>query len=399
MVMDSERKADKGRIEASLASLNNRFDMKRKSDRSEDPGDLSAFAPKGDDDADSSVSHVLRSSVERDRDTWEVNQKYRQTNAFGLPKNLSPSAALKQEWPPRDFNSANESSASATPLESASDYDSDPSATNVLGLPKNWLEQKDNQPLGDQAQTLRFHNTTSEDVPTNALGIPINWFEQKLAEEEAKRQAEKEEPHITQAEIDEIKQKAHDEGFQAGYKDGNKKGYDEGFKTGSAQGQSQGYKDGYQDGQEKITSEMADDVAFFASSAEKLAKPLSLLDDQIATAVVDLSLRLTRQMIHELVPKSPSYVLNTLNQAIAQLPVFSEGVKIVVNQHDADIINKAYAAEDMKQRGWSVEVNKDFKDGDLQVTARDSTITMTLAGQLDSLIREFIRANFSEGAK
>ncbi len=394
---NSEREAARQRARDSISSMESRFDdQQKRSGARTNLSDLSAFSRK-DDGAQNEIQHPRnrKSSFEVD-DTWEVDQSFRETNALGLPKKMSPSSALKHEWPPRDMSSdvISDPSAGST-LASASDYSSSDVPTNALGLPLDWAEKRSSVPQ-DQAETLRFHSRPlSGDVPTNALGIPVDWFERRLAEEEAKRQMEDEAPHITQEEIDEIKNNAREEGYRAGYDEGNAKGYEEGMKTGIAQGQSQGYKDGYADGREQIEKEMADSVEFFSQSAEKLAKPLELLDEKVASSLVDLGIRLARQLIPELSKNSTQLVVNAVRQAVEQLPVFSEGVEITLSQHDADIVRKHFSEEFRTEKGWKVVVSKEQKDGDIQVTSRDSTISTTLQGQIDSLIKEFIRANFS----
>ncbi len=404
-----ERSAARARAQASIDNMENRYDeqQRRSSNRMSGLSDLSSFSSKegrGAARRPAPPPRLREREPELDPE-WQVDEIHHRTNAFGIPKKLPPSQAPKYEWPPRDNEPlAAEPGDEAgddlpSSLEQASDYGfASGGPTNALGLPVDWAEKRTQRPA-DQAQTLRFRHSSSEEVPTNALGIPVNWFEQRLAEEEARQQAIQEAPSITQEEIDEIKKNAREEGFQSGYEDGSKKGYDEGFKTGTAQGQSQGYKDGYADGQEKIKAEMADQVAFFAAAAEKLARPLELLDEQVASALVDLSVRLTRRLIPEMAQRSEGYILNSLKTALEQLPVFSEGVEITVSQRDADAILRAYPEEVRKEKGWRITVSKEMADGDLQVSSRDSTVSMTLGAQIDSLIREFIRANFTEGGR
>jgi flagellar assembly protein FliH len=395
-----EQEAARKRALDSVSTMDSRFEehQKRGNARMANLSDLSSFSPKNEDESSKKVLNpVIRNpSVEID-DSWDVDAAYRETNALGIPKKMPPSAALKREWPPRD-EAAEASSLGASEenqLASASDYSSSDVPTNALGLPVDWAEKRSGIPQ-DQAETLRFHSRPlSEDVPTNALGIPVDWFERRLAEEEAKKRENEEAPHITQEEIEQIKKNAHDEGYKAGYDEGSQKGYDDGMKTGIAQGQSQGYKEGYADGQEKIEAEMADSVAFFSQSAEKLAKPLDLLDEKIASSLVELSIRLTRQLIPELAKNSTQFVTNAVRQAVEQLPVFSEGVEITLSEHDADIVRKHFSEEFRTEKGWRIVVNKEQSDGDIHVTSRDSTISMTMQGQIDSLIREFIRANFT----
>lgn len=393
---DNERQAARQRAQNSISNMESRYEeQKKRSEARTNLSDLSSFSRKDDAIQEDRPQIVRRQSFEVD-DTWEVNHSFRETNALGLPKKMSPSSALKHEWPPRDPASDSISDASGeNTLASASDYSSSDVPTNALGLPLDWAEKRSSVPR-DQAETLRFHSRPlSEDVPTNALGIPVDWFERRLAEEEAKRQKEEEAPHITQEEIDEIKNNAREEGYRAGYDEGNAKGYEEGMKTGTAQGQSQGYRDGYADGKEQIEKEMADSVAFFSQSAEKLAKPLELLDEKVASSLVDLGIRLARQLIPELSKNSTQLVVNAVRQAVEQLPVFSEGVEITLSQHDAEIVRKHFSEEFRAEKGWKVVVSKEQQDGDIQVTSRDSTISTALQGQIDSLIKEFIRANFS----
>ena len=62
---------------------------------------------------------------------------------------------------------------------------------------------------------------------------------------------------------------------------------------------------------------------------------------------------------------------------------------------DSDEVRKHFSEEFRTEKGWKVVVSKEQQDGDIQVTSRDSTISTTLQDQIDSLIKEFIRANFS----
>ncbi len=325
---------------------------------------------------------------------WPDRPEFHETNVFGIPKKIRPSKALKQEWPPREDGIVESDVASTENSETTSEESIE--ATNAFGLPKNWLENRSSRKLTTKPKPeLSEVMMAEEGEKTNALGIPLHWFEKKLAQEEAARKEQKKDPKITAEEIEKIKHDAHEEGFQKGKEEGFEIGHQEGFAKGHEEGLAAGTKDGYEAGIAQAKAEMAEQVAFFATAAQKLARPLDELDNSVASSLFDLSMRLTRQMISFGATHEGEYILDALKQSIAMLPAVKDGIEIIVNSHDAVFLKENYSPEELMKEGWEIKIDDSLQNGDLRVSARDSEISMSLSDQIDSLIREFIRANFS----
>ncbi len=370
---------------SAIDELERKFiEQENKSVQARHIGGLEEYTPGTEEskNAEHRVLSELRVKKRVRQEVWEDRPEYHETNAFGLPKKMRPSQAIKQEWPPKEETPAK---------EVIPEKEIEPSATNALGLPKDWAETRvPAKPLPRRPAAM----IPQGEEKTNALGIPLHWFERQLAQEDEENQKEQI-PAVTPEEIENIKKQAHEEGFAAGHSEGLAQGHQEGFAKGHAEGVEAGNKEGYDAGIARAQEDMADQVAFFATAAEKLAHPQQELNDAVATSLVDLALRLTRQMISFGAAKNGSYILDALKRAMAQLPSAQEGAEIVVNSHDAAFLNEHYSPEDLAREGWNIKIDDTLPDGDLRVTARNSEITLKLSDQIDSLIREFIRANFS----
>ena len=75
------------------------------------------------------------------------------------------------------------------------------------------------------------------------------------------------------------------------------------------------------------------------------------------------------------------------------LPTLESGVTITINQHDRDILAEAYNKEELDKRKWTVMVDNTMNNGDLQVEAKDSSISQTLEKKIQDLVKAFVSAN------
>lgn len=339
--------------------------------------------------------------IDEDNDNWQEVSKYKSTNVFGIPKK-KPYSEVKQEWPPKEINDQPLMNVS-NPLKSsdtnssvpANIQDLDASQTNVFNLPKNFSRNQVDSSQGWYKEKERpDYLTPKDDEETNALGIPKHWYERQQAEEKRKEEKNKE-PHITQEEIDNIKKTAHDEGYDAGYQEGLKTGYDEGFRSAEAEGRTKGLEDGYAEGILKAKNELQEKIDYFSSIVNQLAAPRNLLDDSISDALVNLAINIAQQLVPVCIDRSKKYIVDNLNQALSLLPTLAAGVTIVVNSHDANIINSVYSQEYLTEKKWNIIVNDSLNNGDLQIEAKDSSLSVSTEQQILNLIKGFIAANIN----
>lgn len=324
---------------------------------------------------------------------WPEIEEYKSTNVFGLPKK-DPVKVLKQEWPPREIK------------QNLTDDNGDV-ITNALNIPKDFstmLTSKNSLDSGDlEEQPSWFpeeskpdYLKTQEGETTNALGFPKYWYERKQQELEKQRKSEKESnkvPQLTEEEIEEIRVNAHKKGYDAGYNEGLNAGHEEGFPQGVEEGKKAGFEEGYAQGMEQAKLDMQEKISYFEQAVQKLAIPMENLDNQIADSLVNFALNLTEQLVHLGVDRSKTYILTSLNEAISMLPTLESGVTITINQHDRDILAEAYNKEELDKRKWTVMVDNTMNNGDLQVEAKDSSISQTLEKKIQDLVKAFVSAN------
>lgn len=322
---------------------------------------------------------------------WPEREEYKSTNAFGLPKK-EPFKALKQEWPPKEIR------------RNLTDENGNV-ITNVFDLPKNFTTTEarnfSSENEGETEQQSWYPDEPKPDYleakdgeSTNALGVPQHWYERKQLELQRKQDEESGKvPQLTEEEIEEIRVNAHRKGYDTGYREGLAAGHDEGMPIGIEEGKKSGFDEGYAQGMEQAKQDMQEKISYFEQAVQQLAVPLENLDNQIADALVNFALNLTEQLVHLGVDRSKTYIVTAVNEAVSMLPVLEEGVTITVNQHDRDILAEAYNEEELEKRKWKIMVENTMNNGDLQVEAKDSSISQTLEKKIQDLVKAFVSAN------
>jgi flagellar assembly protein FliH len=166
----------------------------------------------------------------------------------------------------------------------------------------------------------------------------------------------------TAAEIEQIHQQAHDEGYQ--------------------RGQAEGYQAGLKEGQTKALAE----AQRLASAAGKLESALAKLEETVAKDLLSLAVELAREVIRQEIAARPETLLAVVREAIGQLP--HQHVAIYLNPEDASLL-RSYMGDQLAHAGH--RIHEDFKlaRGDCVLEAGgsqlDATVSMRWQRVLDSL--------------
>ena len=169
----------------------------------------------------------------------------------------------------------------------------------------------------------------------------------------------------TAAEIEQIRQAAHQEGFQQGRQ--------EGYSAGQAQASAEGRR--------------------LAALAVQLDQALAQFDQQMAEDLLHLALEVARQVVRQSVAVRPERVIEVIHEALAQLPLAHAVIRL--HPEDASLARSylgdqlAHAGhrilEDARQQRGGCLVESGGSQLDASVTTRWRRVAESLGASSDWL--------------
>jgi len=157
----------------------------------------------------------------------------------------------------------------------------------------------------------------------------------------------------TAAEVEQIHQQAHEEGYQAGYA--------EGAQRARAEEQT-----------------ARDEALRLAGIIGALDKELQQVDQQVAQELLDLSMEIAKQMLHQALQVKPELLLSIVNEAIAELPHFSQHAHLILHPADAELV-RGRMGEQLDHAGWKIYEDAQMERGGCRVETSNSQIDASLS--------------------
>lgn len=260
---------------------------------------------------------------------------------------------------------------------------------------------------GDAAEPPEDGHDAADQVPpehdgqgaekSNVFGYEEGWYQKGLEEErrrkeEAEAKERNEVPCITLAELEEIRKGAYDDGFAEGKKEGFAKGHEEGLAAGHGEGLKSGHDEGYQAGIADGAAAVDAEKAKFAALAEKLGKPLELVNESIEKELLVVVSRIARAFL-EKEARVPEFLAKSLHAAVAALPSTKEGVTVMLNPADAAELLKLMPEESLSDLGWKVVSDASVGAGDIRIDSGSSSVDWKLSERIDAVIERFVNEN------
>jgi len=246
----------------------------------------------------------------------------------------------------------------------------------------------------EQAETWGLPDYTSEAQPSakeTALNYDPTWvpnFDQPEPEEPVT---------LTEEEIEQIKQAAHQEGLtqgqEVGFKQGFEKGKEEGLAAGHQEGLEQGQAEGVAAGQAFIQQQ----VEHFMTLANQFAQPLELMNAQVEKQLVDMVLTLTKEVVHVEVQTNPQVILDTVRESVDALPIAGHAITIKLNPEDCTIVRSAYGENELDTRNWTLVSEPALNRGDVHIEAGESSVSYKMEERIRSVLDSFCGVNRHQG--
>jgi flagellar assembly protein FliH len=152
----------------------------------------------------------------------------------------------------------------------------------------------------------------------------------------------------TVAELENIRQQAHNEGY--------------------AQGREAGYAEGIQ--------QARNEAAQMQMLLQNLQTALNEVDDQVAQSLLDLSLEVARQMVRETLQTKPEVILKIVSDAISGLPHFNQNAHLILHPDDAALVRE-HMGDQLAHAGWKIFTDAKIERGGCRVETAHSHIDGT----------------------
>jgi len=161
---------------------------------------------------------------------------------------------------------------------------------------------------------------------------------------EVAREEEREVKPLTAADIDEIRQAAHEDGHTEGREAGYRAGYDEGVEKGRQEGFEAGFAEGREQGTEQGLVETRKEVDVKLDRLEhllgELLIPIQRHENEIETALVNLTTVLARAIVFRELSLDSSHIAEVVRCAMASLPSTTENVRVHVHPDDCQWVSE-----------------------------------------------------------
>jgi len=146
----------------------------------------------------------------------------------------------------------------------------------------------------------------------------------------------------TAAQIEEIQRQAREEGFQAGHAEGVQKAMQENRRL-----------------------------------ADLIGALETQVDEQVAHELLDLSLDIARQILHQALKVDPELLLGVVREAIATLPHYNQGAHLVLHPDDAALVRERMG-EQLSHSGWKIFEDARVERGGARIETANSQIDASL---------------------
>ncbi|MGF1739647.1 flagellar assembly protein FliH [Vibrio profundum] len=204
---------------------------------------------------------------------------------------------------------------------------------------------------------------------------------------------------LTAEELENIRQSAFQEGLLSGQEAGFKQGYDKGKEQGVADGHQEGFDNGKNDGLEAGQELVQTQIQNFVTIVNQFSQPLELMNDQVEKQLVDMVLRLVKEVTHVEVKINPQIILDTIKQSVECLPIAGHRVGIKLNPQDVEVAESAYNQQTREFHNWTLMPDPALSQGDVQIEISDSSVNYRIDERIKTVLHNFCEANRHQGGE
>ncbi|MCH8496919.1 MAG: flagellar assembly protein FliH [Marinobacter sp.] len=196
---------------------------------------------------------------------------------------------------------------------------------------------------------------------------------------------------LTAAELEAIRdaavQEGREEGYQAGFAQGQEEGQKQGYEVGYQAGEEQGRRQGEQLAAEQTRSQVDASLERLEALMAELVDPIHRHDDELETALVNLTTTLARAVVYRELRMDSSQIQGVVRQALALLPATQDNVRIHVNPADVPMVQDV--ASRLEAETVVLE-DPDILAGGCKVETRHSLVDFTVEKRFQKAVQSML---------
>jgi len=229
-----------------------------------------------------------------------------------------------------------------------------------------------------------------DDEKTNAFGKKSTWKYEPPEEDEP------EVVPLTADEIEEIRQAAHEEGFNQGKEEGFSAGFDDGKRSGHEEGLKLGHEEGHTAGFSEGKEQIEQLIQQWRTLTEQLYQPLKVVENNIEQQLLQLVVQLTEAVTLHEAKTNPDILLSAITEGIKALPSQEMKTQILLHPDDIKLIEEQFSAEQIKEQGWQLLAAPQLSAGSCQIENSTSHIDLTIKSRLKEVLDSFLQASLHQ---
>ena len=196
---------------------------------------------------------------------------------------------------------------------------------------------------------------------------------------------------LTAAELEAIRDAAvkegREEGYQAGLLQGQEEGRKQGYEAGYQTGEEEGRRQGEQLATDQTRSQVENALARLETLMAELVDPIHRHDDELETALVNLTTTLARAVVYRELRMDSAQVRDVVRQALALLPATQDNVRIHVNPADVSMVQDVATRLDAES---VVIEDADILAGGCKVETRHSLVDFTVEKRFQKAVQSML---------
>ncbi len=178
-----------------------------------------------------------------------------------------------------------------------------------------------------------------------------------MADLQAARLSKGDSERLTVRDIEQIQQRAYDDGFRLGRQ--------QGLEAAKAQAQQ------------------------FTDILTRFSEPLADLDDQVVNELVITVKALTRQLVRREMKAAPEGIVAVVREAVSVLPSNAQDIEIHLHPEDAKLVREILSIN-VEHPTWRLMEDPVLTQGDCRVVTENSEIDAGLEARLNALVSEML---------
>ena len=209
---------------------------------------------------------------------------------------------------------------------------------------------------------------------------------------EVAREEERDVKPLTAGDIEAIRQAGWEDGHADGRAQGIKEGHAEGLVLGKEEGLELGKTEGHEKALETSRTEVNAKLARLESVMAELLDPIQRHEDELETALVNLTTVLARAVVFRELSLDSSHIEKVVRQAIASLPSTRENVKVRVSPKDSEWVREVAGRFEAET---SVIEDDSILPGGCKVETRHSLVDFTVEKRFQKAVQGMLDQQLS----